>query len=286
MAWVDSQGQDRYASGVRSSAPLLFIAILLAFGAAAPVCAGPELALSGPVTRDDYEAGMRVFRPAAERGDPIAQYNLGRLYSQGRGAPADFAQAIVWFRKAAEQGHAGAEARLGEMLDKGWGAPRDSAQAAAWYRKAAAQGNADAAADLLGVYAQTAQSAPAMAPGGRFPELMNGIFGPGRWRETSGYRTLAAENRLRAHGALTVPPGVVSRHSMGTPAAPGAYDIVVAGMSPGEAAGRIRRSGVAFRRLFAESAHGDQGPHLHVEPIQDVGGGASPSRAGGRKTSL
>jgi hypothetical protein len=95
---------------------------------------------------------------------------------------------------------------------------------------------------------------------------MDSVFGSGKWRETSGYRTMAAENKLRAEGALTVPPGTVSRHSMGTPDAPDAYDIVVAGLTPDQAAVRLRHSGVAFRRLFPEGAHGNQGPHLHVEP--------------------
>ena len=130
--------------------------MVLALATAAPAFAEPDVVLSGPPTRDDYEAGLRYFRPEADHGDAVAQYNLGRLYSQGRGAAPDFAQAIVWFRKAAEQGHPAAQARLGEMLAKGQGAAADSAQAEIWYRKSAAQGNADAVTDLLAVYAQAA----------------------------------------------------------------------------------------------------------------------------------
>jgi TPR repeat protein len=260
---------------MRPSASLFVTALVMALGLFAPAFAAPQAAPADQVTRDDYDAGLQFFRPAAERGDAGAQYNLGRLYSQGRGAAPDYAQAIVWFRKAAEQGHAEAQVRLADMLAKGQGAPRNAALAINWYRKAAAQGESDAAfalADSLGAAAPPAWEAPSVrtptraSDSGRFPDLMNAIFGPGRWRETSGYRTVAAENRLRAEGALTVPAGAISRHSMGTRQAPGAYDVVVAGMSPSEAAMRIRRSGVAFRRLFPESAHGDQGPHLHVEP--------------------
>jgi hypothetical protein len=99
-----------------------------------------------------------------------------------------------------------------------------------------------------------------------FRDIMNRVFGAGTWRETGGYRTQATENKLRAEGALTVPVGEVSRHSMGTPDAPDAYDVVVAGLSPEQAADRLRHSGIPFRRLFPEGVHGTQGAHLHVEP--------------------
>ena len=96
---------------------------------------------------------------------------------------------------------------------------------------------------------------------------MDKVFGAGNWRETSGYRPPAKEDQLRAEGAGTVAPGMLSRHSLGSPRAPGAYDVVVTHMSITDAASRLLGSGVRFRRVFPEGAHGDQGPHLHVEPI-------------------
>jgi hypothetical protein len=98
-----------------------------------------------------------------------------------------------------------------------------------------------------------------------FSGVMDTVFGAGKWRETGGFRTPARENELRAQGALTVPVGVLSRHSMGQPGAPGAYDLVVEGISPAQAAEKLRRAGAPFR-LLAEGAHGTQGAHLHVEP--------------------
>jgi hypothetical protein len=97
-------------------------------------------------------------------------------------------------------------------------------------------------------------------------EVMNSVFGAGTWRETGGYRTPARENELRAQGALTVPEGSLSRHSIGERDAPGAYDVVVAGLTPSQAAERLRMAGVSFRTLLPEGAHGTQGPHLHLEP--------------------
>ena len=97
-------------------------------------------------------------------------------------------------------------------------------------------------------------------------QVMNAVFGKGAWRMTGGYRTPEREDQLRAEGAMTVRPGGVSRHSLGQPGAPGAYDLVVDGMSPFEAAERLRRAGAPFARYQPKGAHGTQGPHLHVEP--------------------
>lgn len=114
-------------------------------------------------------------------------------------------------------------------------------------------------------------------PHARLGSIMDSVFGAGNWRLTGGYRTPERENELRAQGALTVPPGVLSRHSMGRPGAPGAYDIVVPGLSPGAAAARLRQAGAPFRRYFAEGTHGTQGPHLHIEPHSTDLGPAGPA---------
>ena len=127
---------------------------------------------------------------------------------------------------------------------------------------AAAAPGARALADDVAAPAASADKARP-APVGA---VMDSVFGPGKWRETGGYRTPERENELRRQGALTVPAGVLSRHSMGQPGAPGAYDLVVDGVSPAQAAAKLRRAGVPFRRVLAEGAHGTQGPHLHLEP--------------------
>jgi len=110
----------------------------------------------------------------------------------------------------------------------------------------------------------------------RFAAVMDSVFGHGAWRMTGGYRTPERENQLRAQGAMTVRPGGLSRHSLGSPDAPGAYDLVVDGMSPAEAASRLRSAGAPFARYQPKSAHGSQGPHLHLEPY---GFGPTPSGA-------
>jgi hypothetical protein len=100
----------------------------------------------------------------------------------------------------------------------------------------------------------------------RFASIMDSVFGHGAWRMTGGYRSPQREDELRAQGAMTVRPGGLSRHSLGSPDAPGAYDLVVDGLSPYEAADRLRSAGAPFARYQPKGAHGTQGPHLHLEP--------------------
>jgi hypothetical protein len=104
-----------------------------------------------------------------------------------------------------------------------------------------------------------------------FHATMDQVFGEGRWRQTSGFRTQAQENALRRQGAGTVAPGRISYHSVGGPEAPGAYDAVVARMSAASAAAKLKQAGVPFHRVLAERAHGRQGSHLHVELVSAAG---------------
>jgi len=138
-----------------------------------------------------------------------------------------------------------------------------------------------AAAGPLPVVVSADQEAEAVNPGrawhrtpaeikmdADFHATMDRVFGPGRWRQTSGYRTRAQEDALRRAGAGTVPAGAVSKHSLGSWEKPGAYDAVVHGMSLATAADKLRRAaGDGFARVIAEGAHGPQGAHLHVELI-------------------
>jgi len=110
------------------------------------------------------------------------------------------------------------------------------------------------------------KSAPPADLKQRFHSTLDQVFGPGHWRETSGYRSRARENELRREGAGTVRPGQISHHSMGTTDAPGAYDVVVPGMSNAAAAAKLKSESGDFNRVYAEAAHGNEGQHLHLEP--------------------
>ena len=92
-------------------------------------------------------AGKTAFedlRVRAEWRDAEAQFELARMYHEGRGVSKDYHQAMQWYWKAAEQGLAKAQFALGRMYEHGLGASPDYTHAAEWYRKAAVQGFADA----------------------------------------------------------------------------------------------------------------------------------------------
>jgi len=200
------------------------------------------------------------------------------MYANGQGVKADLAEAARLYTKAAEQGEAGAQYSLGALYRDGAGVPQDAAKAAYWFGRAAAPDQTIAQANTGGQTGDVralsqvrfANSGAPGVPNVQFRAVMDMVFGIGRWRETGGYRSPERENELRAEGALTVPLGHISSHSIGTPNAAGAYDIVVEGVSPSEAAGMLWRSGLKFRKVFPEGAHGTQGPHLHVEPTAET----------------
>ena len=102
--------------------------------------------------RGDYATALREWRPLAMQGNAAAQYNLGLMYSKGRGVPQDHAEAVRWYRKAAVQGYAAAQFNLALMYDNGRGVTQDYVEAAKWYRKAADQGDAVAQNNLGVMY--------------------------------------------------------------------------------------------------------------------------------------
>lgn len=57
------------------------------------------------IDRSDYATALRELQPLAERGDPEAQYQLGRMYSFGWGVKEDKKEADRLYRLAASRGH-------------------------------------------------------------------------------------------------------------------------------------------------------------------------------------
>lgn len=102
--------------------------------------------------RKDYVTALKEWKPLAEKGDALAQFNLGLMYRKGQGVPRDYKEAVKWYRKAAEQGNAEGQYSLGGMYEFGWGVFKDYKEAVKWYRKASEQGNAKAQIGLGGMY--------------------------------------------------------------------------------------------------------------------------------------
>ncbi len=124
-----------------------------------------ELTRTGLVS-DVFQAGLRAYqqgrpreavrlwRPLAESGYALAQYNLGLVYARGDGVPADIPAAAQWWKKAALQGHTDAQYNLGLVYVQGDGIQRNPGLAVYWWSQAALNGDAAAQYKLGMMYAR------------------------------------------------------------------------------------------------------------------------------------
>lgn len=102
---------------------------------------------------NDYAKAFELLKPAAEAGNPNAQYYLAILYDFGRGVPTSHEQANAWYLKAAEQGQDDAQYNLAISYRRGEGIEQDTGKAIYWLGRAAALGDDDAM-DVLTSYAE------------------------------------------------------------------------------------------------------------------------------------
>jgi TPR repeat protein/photosystem II stability/assembly factor-like uncharacterized protein len=122
----------------------ILMSLVLLIGLALPVIAEQFDDALAADKRGDYATAARLYRPLAEQGNPVAQHNLGFMYSTGHGVPQSHAQAVQWWRKAAGQGYAPSQFNLGNSYHSGNGVSQNDAEAFMWWRKAAEQGMARA----------------------------------------------------------------------------------------------------------------------------------------------
>jgi TPR repeat protein len=159
----------------------LVIAAALLSGLFGRSVAGPLEDAGAAFDKGDYKAALAIYRPLAEKGDPVAQAQLGLMYSSGAGVHEDDAQGLAWTQKSAAQGYAPAkewliltcrgavegprdvcdrlvadiralaekgdakaETQLGEFYLLGKVLQKDQTQAVTWLRKAADQNYAAA----------------------------------------------------------------------------------------------------------------------------------------------
>jgi TPR repeat protein len=106
-------------------------------------------------SKGDYGTALNKFKPLADQGNAEAQYNLGVMYRQGKGVPADDQKAIELWTKAADEGNnATAQFSLGLMYRQGKGVPANDKQAVSYWNKAAERGHNTAQMYLGIMYAQ------------------------------------------------------------------------------------------------------------------------------------
>jgi len=96
---------------------------------------------------------LNGFYILAKNGDAKAQYNVGLMFAQGKGAKADVKKAMEWYEQAAKQGLASAQYNLAQIYHN-LGSAEDHAyeKAKYWYEKAAQQGIAQAHNNLGALY--------------------------------------------------------------------------------------------------------------------------------------
>ncbi len=85
---------------------------------------------------------------AAKDGDPLALFEIGARYTDGRGVAVDLKEAARWYELAAARDFAPAEYRLANLYEKGQGVERDLEHARKLYEVAANKGNASAMHNL------------------------------------------------------------------------------------------------------------------------------------------
>jgi TPR repeat protein len=69
-------------------------------GDAGALCCRGVLMLESASSPDSAAAGLADVKAAAQAGNPIAQYDLGIAYAEGRGPAMDLPEAIRWLRDA------------------------------------------------------------------------------------------------------------------------------------------------------------------------------------------
>jgi localization factor PodJL len=122
-----------------------------------PTAASPATPATASLPTD---IGPQKLRDAALAGDPIATFEVGARYAEGRGVLPDMPTAVAWYERSATAGLAPAQYRLGSIYEKGLGVPRDLGKAQEWYGRAAAAGNVKAMHNLAVLYAEGAGGEP------------------------------------------------------------------------------------------------------------------------------
>lgn len=105
-----------------------------------------ELDICNELTRKylktkQYEKCFEGYLSLAEKGYPLAEYQIGCFYYEGLGVKKDLNKAVYWIRRAADHGDRDGQYNLALIHEDGIGVERDMEQAIFWYRKAALQGH-------------------------------------------------------------------------------------------------------------------------------------------------
>jgi len=97
----------------------------------------------------DYTGAAEQWRPLAEGGDALAQFNLALLQDNSKSSLFNSSDAAEWYRRAAQQGLPAAQYNLAIAYQSGRGVSKDTAMALFWMLIAARTDAAERLAPLL-----------------------------------------------------------------------------------------------------------------------------------------
>ena len=118
---------------------ILFAVLVFGTGTMRAAIAGGSTRGTAAHSSGDYTRTVRELAPAASRGNPRAQGQLGFMYENGFGVPQNYAAAADLYQGAAVQGDVFAQSRLGLSYDKGHGVPKNVILSYKWLDLAAAK---------------------------------------------------------------------------------------------------------------------------------------------------
>ena len=113
-----------------------------------------RLSRDGKRRAGDAAFQARMYRKAAEMGDPEGQGRYALALAHGEGVDQDLAEAARWYRRSAEGGNVISQNNLAGMYADGEGVEVDETEAVRWYKKAAAAGQREAEYNLAQRYAE------------------------------------------------------------------------------------------------------------------------------------
>lgn len=93
-------------------------------------------------------------------GDPQSQYDLGRLYQEGKKLPMNYTKALAWYYQAASKGHIEAMTALAYLYLEGKGTEVNVEKAVNWYEKAAQTDYIPAQLKLYEIYSSDTDKLP------------------------------------------------------------------------------------------------------------------------------
>ncbi|MGZ8913827.1 MAG: SEL1-like repeat protein [Methylobacter sp.] len=99
-------------------------------------------------SKGDYKKAFAQFQKAAVQEFPLAQFNLGKCYLDGKGTKPNEAEAMKWFKKAADHNETIAQIELAKMYKK----QNNIKETVYWLREAATGGDASAQYKLCAEY--------------------------------------------------------------------------------------------------------------------------------------